>query len=97
MRGCDREIAEHEPQPIPHLLLNRLDDRERLAAVGAFVVAVLHQGHRGVGGTFGVIAIAHRNRQARRGVSHAITCLPVSFSSAVRMPSAPGLTLVGVW
>ena len=43
VRGRDGEVAEHEPQPIPQPGLHVLDDRVSLAAVRAFVVAVLNQ------------------------------------------------------
>ena len=55
--GADREVAEHEAQSVAHLPLEFLHNRVGLPTVGALVVAVLHQRHRGVrGGSLRVVA-----------------------------------------
>src|SRR4029453_4112243 len=94
VRMCrrDREVPKDEAKPVSHRLLHLLDDRIRGPAVGALVVAVLHEGHVRVGRSLDVVAIVgYRQREC---------CLPLrphegSSSSARRIPSAPGLTPTG--
>ena len=64
MRGTDREVAEHEPELLSHPFLDLLDDRVGLPAVGALIVAVLHEGHRRIRRALDVIPLL-RHRQDR--------------------------------
>src|SRR6185295_8923321 len=87
----------HEPHAVAQPRLRRLDNRVGLAAVRALVVAVLDQRHRRVGGALDVVALGvdrngERRLPARRGHVASSFC---RSSSAARIPSAPGLTLLG--
>src|SRR5512132_928180 len=98
MRGRNGEIAEHEPEPIPHPGPHVLDDRVRLATVRALVIAVLDERHRRGSRSLHVIALlVHREGEdgLPLGPAHVASSLPLSSSSARRMPSAPGFTPTG--
>ena len=56
----EREVAEDKAQPVSHFLLDRLHDRMRRAAIGAFVIAVLDQRHRRIGRAVLMIVVANR-------------------------------------
>jgi len=61
----DREVPEHEPELFSHPFLDLLDDRVGLPAVGALIVAVLHEGHRRIRRPLDVIPLLrHRQDQA---------------------------------
>src|SRR6266581_105039 len=64
-----RKIPENEPQAAAHFLLNLLHDRVGTAAVRALVIAILHERDGGVRRPLRVVALAHRQRECRRGVA----------------------------
>jgi hypothetical protein len=48
MTVVQREIPEYKPQALPEVLLDRLDDRIRVPAMGAFIIPKLDQRASGV-------------------------------------------------
>ena len=67
----EREVAEDKAQLLPELLLDRSHDGRRLAGVGAFVVAILHESDRGGGRPLTVVSFTDRNRKTR-SLCHAL-------------------------
>lgn len=84
----DWEVAEDESYLSAQLRQDFLDDGMGHAAVGALVVAVLHQGDLGFGVSGDVVCCA----DAFYEFAHELDTKP---SRAARMPSAPGLTPMG--
>ena len=96
VRRRDREVPKHEPEPITQPRLNFLDDGIRRTAVRTLVVAVLDERHRRTRRSLNVVPlVADRHRQcgAKLGRAH-VASFP-RFSSARRIPSAPGFTPTG--
>src|SRR5438128_133714 len=97
MRGRDREVAKHEPEPLAHPGLHLFDDRIRGTAVRALVVAVLDERHGRLHRTLDVVPLcADRHGECRLppGRAHAAPVSP-RLSRARRIPSAPGFTPTG--
>src|SRR6185436_9790596 len=96
MNLAQREVAEDEPQARSEMVLDRLDDRVRLPAIRALVVAVLDECDRRIGTALSVIAVPHRQREVPHFRPVHVTAPFLSIdSSASRMPSAPGLIPTG--
>ncbi len=87
VRAGQREIAEYEPQPVAEPPLQLLDDPMGLAAVGALIVAVLHQRHRRRGRALDVVALAHRQGAGDRK-RRAVVCSIMTSPPAARVPLA---------
>ena len=76
-------------QLVAHGTLDGLEDRIGLAAIGALVIAILHKRHDG--GSIAEHVIIGGQGGNRAGHAAAPSARGASFSSASRMPSAPGL------
>src|SRR6266496_5302833 len=63
MNRDQREVAEDEAQLSTELLLQGVHGGERLAGVGALIVAVEHQCQRGIVWPLYVVAVGYRRRQ----------------------------------
>jgi len=59
----EREVAKDKAQLVPELLLDRSHDGRRLAGVGAFVVAILHESDRGGGRSLMVVPLTDGDRK----------------------------------
>src|SRR5213593_4339659 len=98
--GGNGEVSEDEPEPRSEFLLNLLHDRVGRPTVGTLVVPVLDKHHASTGRPFTVVPFSDRQSQSRRSVvrfrhDHSPRPGDLSFSSAERIPSAPGLTPSG--
>src|SRR3989449_2328084 len=98
--GRDGEVSEDEPQLRSEFLLDLLHDRVGRPTVGTLVVPVLDEHHASTGRPFTVVPFSDRQSQSRRSVirlrhDHSPRSGDLSFSSAERIPSAPGLTPSG--
>src|SRR2546430_15720773 len=98
--GSNGEVSENEPQLCSEFLLDLLHDRVGRPTVGTLVVPVLDEHHSSIRRPFNVVPFTDRQRQSRRLIiflSHGYSLPPgdFSFSSAERIPSAPGLTPPG--
>src|SRR2546427_5771658 len=98
--GGNGEVSENEPEPRSEFLLDLLHDRVGRPTVGTLVVPVLDEHHASSGWPFTVVPFSHRQSQSRRSVirlrhDHSPRPGDLSFSSAERIPSAPGLTPSG--
>src|SRR6266852_3486959 len=94
----DRKVAEDEAQAVPHLRLDVLDDGVCSSAIGAFVVAVFHQGDWCVSPSLDVVSVrrdGHGHLSLPPNGIHDATAGPARVSSARRIPSAPGFTPLG--
>src|SRR5687767_1427905 len=93
-----RKVAEDEPQLGAQLLPDRRHDGVGAVTMRTLVVAVLDERHGRVPRANSVIILAHVGTQrslfvrAHPAASELWAC---RFSSASRMPSAPGLTPTG--
>src|SRR6266436_8213649 len=76
-----REVAKDKAQLVPKLLLNRSHDGRRLAGVGAFVVAILHESDRSGGRSLMVVPLTDGNRKMFSLCHH-----PLSFSTFLLNP-----------
>src|SRR5262245_29837780 len=93
----DREVAKDESELLAHSRLDLFDDRVRRTAIRALVIAVLEEGHSGVGRTLDVIAL-RVDGNGQLGAPLRSAHEPSSswrLSSAFRIPSAPGFTPTG--
>jgi hypothetical protein len=96
MNLSERKVAIDETQLVTELLLHDFDDRIGLTAIGAFEIAALDERHRRGRWTLRVVIQADRRSQDRRLHDHRCDAsLAGSASSALRMPSAPGLIPIG--
>ena len=86
------KMAKDDPQLSGEALPHCIDDRMCEPAVRAFVVAVFDQRDRSVDRSPNVIML--RDWNFERGHDHSSSLFGM-FSSASRMPSAPGLTAIG--
>src|SRR4029077_754154 len=86
------KVAKDRPELVAQGALKLFHDRIGGTAIGAFIVAVLDQGHRRrLGTTADVVIRADRNGQPRAfQLAHAGLGSAMA-SRAVRIPSAPGL------
>src|ERR1700683_847071 len=88
MHFVERHISKDEAKLRSKSLGDCLDHGIRVAAIRAFVIPVFDQSHRRRCGTLDMIIFADRNGQAHAG-------LRGNASSALKIPSAPGLTPTG--
>src|SRR2546427_473177 len=98
--GGDGEVSEDETQLRSELLLDLLHDRVGCPTVGTLVVPVLDEHHSSIGRPFAVVPFSDGQSQSGRSVirlrhDHSPRPGDLSFSSAERIPSAPGLTPSG--
>src|SRR2546422_2939549 len=98
--GGDGEVSENEPELRPQFLLALLHDRVGRPAVGTLVVPVLDEHHSSIGRPFTVVPVSDRQGQFGRLVilrrdDHSLRSGDWRFSSAERIPSAPGFTPSG--
>src|SRR5882672_10688511 len=91
VRLRQREIPEHEAHPPPQDLLHFLHNRIGAAAMRALVVAIFDERHRRFVGSLAMVGLRDGGREA----AHRPALPGASFSSASRIPSAPGLTPTG--
>src|ERR1700680_1165108 len=95
----ERKIAEDEAKVFAESLLNLLNNRVGWTAEGTLVIAVFHERHGRVCGPLNVVAarIYFQSAKTVRRLSfcHAAAPLLSSSSNASRIPSAPGLTVIG--
>jgi len=89
------EVAIDEAQALAHPPAHLVHDRMRRAAVGTLVVAVLQQRDGCRHGAADVIALRGDGQHELRHVRAHGRWPPPIASSALRMPSAPGLTPIG--
>src|SRR3989441_3246797 len=95
--GGNGEVSENEPELRPEFLLDLLHDRVGRPAVGTLVVPVLDEHHSSIGRSLHMVPFSDGQAQSRRSVirgrhDHSPRPGDLSFSSAERIPSAPGLT-----
>jgi len=96
MRLRKRKVAEDETEIGSERPPDLLHDRIRRTTVRALVVAVFGQRHRGAVGPRPMVVRRDGRLQDSHGVSpFGVGRLDSSFSSASRIPSAPGLTSIG--
>src|SRR5437667_7509467 len=98
--GGNGEVSENEPELRPEFLLDLLHDRVGRPAVGTLVVPVLDEHHSSARWPFNVVPFSDRQGQSGRLViprrnDHSLRSCDLRFSSAERIPSAPGLTPSG--
>src|SRR5256886_10263633 len=98
--GGNGEVSENEPELRPEFLLDLLHDRVGRPAVGALVVPGLDEHHSSARWPFNVVPFSDRQSQSWRSViwlrhDHSPRPGDLRFSSAERIPSAPGLTPSG--
>src|SRR6267142_1769030 len=91
VRLRQREIPEHEAHAPAQDLLHFLHNRIGTPAVRALVVAILDERHGRLVGSLTMVGLRDGGRQA----AHRPAFPGASFSSASRIPSAPGLTPTG--
>jgi hypothetical protein len=95
----ERKIAEDEAKIFAKSSLDLLNKRIGLTAVGALVVAVFNERCGGVVGSLNVVSariwFQTANSMVRLSLCHAAAPSLSSFSNALRIPSAPGLTQQG--
>jgi len=87
---AQREVAEYKSKALSEVPLQPLDNGISVRAMRTFVIPIFHQGIFRMLITLNVILGSNRNFQCAHGHS----CFG-SFSSASRMPSAPGFTAIG--
>src|SRR5205809_2332061 len=100
VRGGNREVSENELEPRSEFLLDPLHDRVGRPTVGTLVVPVLDEHHSSIGRSLHMVPFSDGQSQSRRSVirlrhDHSPRPGGLSFSSAERIPSAPGLTPSG--
>src|SRR5438445_4391030 len=100
LRGGNGEVSENELEPRSEFLLDLLHDRVGRPTVGTLVVPVLDEHHSSIGRSLHVVPFSDGQSQSRRSVirlrhDHSPRPGGLSFSSAERIPSAPGLTPSG--
>src|SRR2546422_3797734 len=98
--GGNGEVSENEPEPRSEFLLNLLHDRVGRPTVGTLVVPVLDEHHSSIGRSLHMVPFCDGQGQSGRlGIlgrnDHSPQSCDLSFSSAERIPSAPGLTPSG--
>src|ERR1700686_3289157 len=95
----ERKIAEDEAKVFAESLLNLPNNRVGCTAEGTLVIAIFHERHGRVCGSLNMVAarMYFQSAKAVRGLSlsHAASPLLSSSSNALRIPSAPGLTVIG--
>src|SRR6266568_4111788 len=60
------KVPEDKAQPIAQLSLDLLDDGIGLSTIGALIITIFHQGHRGGCWSLLMVALAHRYREPSR-------------------------------
>src|SRR6266702_1563165 len=98
--GGNGEVSENEPEPRSEFLLDLLHDRVGRPTVGTLVVPVLDEHHASIGRPLNVVPLSDGQGQSGRLVilgrnDHSPQSCDLRFSSAERIPSAPGLTPSG--
>src|SRR2546428_12865722 len=98
--GGNGEVSENEPEPRSEFLLDFLHDRVGRPTVGTLVVPVLDEHHSSIVRSLHMVPFSDGQGQPGRLVllgrhDHPPQSCDLRFSSAERIPSAPGLTPSG--